>query len=114
MRISDWSSDVCSSDLTPSSSATITSPGSTCAPAQTTGTFTLPSVFLTVPCAKTALDQTGNCISVRSRTSRSGERRVGNACVSTSSSRWSPYTSHTNYASHTNTQVNNSQQTHKI
>ena len=44
---------------TPSSSATITSPGSTAAPAQTIGTLTEPSVALTVPCANTAFDQTG-------------------------------------------------------
>ena len=44
---------------TPSSSATITSPGLTSAPAQTTGTLTEPSVSLTVPCAETAFDQTG-------------------------------------------------------
>ena len=40
---------------TPSSSATITSPGSIDAPAHTTGTLTLPSVSLTVPCADIAL-----------------------------------------------------------
>ena len=40
---------------TPSSSATITSPGLTSAPPHTTGTLTLPSVSLTVPCADTRL-----------------------------------------------------------
>ena len=40
---------------TPSSSATITSPGWTSAPAQTTGTLTEPSVALTVPLALIAL-----------------------------------------------------------
>jgi hypothetical protein len=40
-----------------------TSPGSTAAPAQTTGTLTEPSVSLTVPCAEIALDQTGKPIS---------------------------------------------------
>ena len=48
---------------TPSSSATMTSPGVTSAPAQTTGTLTEPSVAFTVPRADTALLQTGNCIS---------------------------------------------------
>ncbi len=37
---------------TPSSSATTMSPGSTRAPAQTTGTFTEPRVSLTVPARK--------------------------------------------------------------
>ncbi len=39
-------------------------------PARTTGTLTAPGVAFTVPWAHTALDQTGNRISVRSRTSR--------------------------------------------
>src|SRR6185312_12964164 len=55
---------------TPSSSATMTSPGVTRAPAHTTGMFTDPSVALTVPLAEIALLQTGNRISVRTRTSR--------------------------------------------
>src|SRR3546814_2767727 len=60
MRISDWSSDVCSSDL-PS-----VRPNSIL-----TGSSTSP-------------------ITERSR-ARSEERRVGNECVSTCRSRWSPY-----------------------
>ena len=55
---------------TPSSSPTTTSPGSTGAPAQTTGTLTEPGVFFTVPWAHTALDQTGKHMAVRSLTSR--------------------------------------------
>src|SRR6185503_9198992 len=52
------------------SSATMTSPGLTSAPAQTTGTLTEPSVDFTVPLALIARANTGNFISVSSRTSR--------------------------------------------
>ena len=55
---------------TPSSSASTTSPGFTSAPAQITGMFTDPSVALTVPLALIARENTGNCIAVRSLTSR--------------------------------------------
>ena len=55
---------------TPSSSATTTSPGLTSAPAHTTRTLTEPSVALIVPLALMALLHTGNCIAVRSLTSR--------------------------------------------
>src|SRR5574337_194595 len=55
---------------TPSSSATITSPGFTSAPAHTTGTLTEPSVALTVPLAEIVLLQTGNFISASVLTSR--------------------------------------------
>ena len=55
---------------TPSSSATIASPGFTSVPAQTIGTFTEPTVAFTVPFELIARLQTGNCISVRSLTSR--------------------------------------------
>ena len=54
----------------PSSSATTTSPALTRAPAQTTGTFTEPSVALIVPLALIALLHTGKPIAVRSFTSR--------------------------------------------
>src|SRR5271166_4246661 len=55
---------------TPSSSATIASPGLTSAPAQTTGMLTEPSVAFTVPLALTHLLQTGKPISVSVLTSR--------------------------------------------
>jgi hypothetical protein len=55
---------------TPSSSATITSPGCTSAPAQTTGMFTEPRVALTVPLELMARLHTGNPISVSVFTSR--------------------------------------------
>src|SRR3546814_12008928 len=63
MRISDWSSDVCSSDLIARS-------------------------MLVVAHSRIALLKHPRAIS---RTGRSEERRVGKECVSTCRSRWSPY-----------------------
>src|SRR3546814_2150658 len=72
MRISDWSSDVCSSDLTP-------------------GTKNCGSSTLDMPVAVSAspviaVTETGTDCKFRSE-----ERRVGKECVSTCRSRWSPY-----------------------
>src|SRR3546814_3872549 len=73
MRISDWSSDVCSSDLLTSRRVTHRheeAPG-------IDGPFT-------VPLAAFKYAHGGPGI-------RSEERRVGKECVSTCRSRWSPY-----------------------
>src|SRR3546814_6028801 len=67
MRISDWSSDVCSSNLLDS---------------------TVP-VTLDMMCAHGAA-ASGGCAAAASAGS-SEERRVGKECVSTCRSRWSPY-----------------------
>src|SRR3546814_6607334 len=69
MRISDWSSDVCSSDLRlyPSADARLT-----CAERER-GTI------------EAEILSNGECLD------RSEERRVGKECVSTCRSRWSPY-----------------------
>src|SRR3546814_11321334 len=63
MRISDWSSDVCSSDL----------------------------VAWPDRVARQRAGQRGEYLSVGGRAYRSEERRVGKECVSTCRSRWSPY-----------------------
>src|SRR3546814_7921532 len=74
MRISDWSSDVCSSDLR--------------------GNLT-PSPFLSTSVgAVAALAKAGGTQADRwlpAIAARSEERRVGKECVSTCRSRWSPY-----------------------
>src|SRR3546814_19543809 len=81
MRISDWSSDVCSSDL-----IRPWSPAPCC------------SAFL----RSTPWLMSGDCLPIRLSTpqaapskptsdERSEERRVGKECVSTCRSRWSPY-----------------------
>src|SRR3546814_4200064 len=69
MRISDWSSDVCSSDLR----ASAAEPGAHCR-----GNVTRVRLRALSGCADHAMG-------------RSEERRVGKECVSTCRSRWSPY-----------------------
>src|SRR3546814_1786859 len=73
MRISDWSSDVCSSDLTHSCSL----PGSA-------------RIRLKFAPASPVGSAGSAWTSTRTRT-RSEERRVGKECVSTCRSRWTPY-----------------------
>src|SRR3546814_4434552 len=81
MRISDWSSDVCSSDLLAKPAATIFAAG----------------FANRIPCGALLLvsDQPMIPEGVKTETSdrniRSEERRVGKECVSTCRSRWSPY-----------------------
>src|SRR3546814_3698751 len=87
MRISDWSSDVCSSDL----------------PAGLKQAQQLPEPIFT-PSTKAAVgdhdqnvsfdavvDAVGADLANQVRDARSEERRVGKECVSTCRSRWSPY-----------------------
>src|SRR3546814_2298027 len=70
MRISDWSSDVCSSDLAESR---------------------LIIVAVAVRIGKGARHARGVAPGERVVVDRSEERRVGKECVSTCRSRWSPY-----------------------
>src|SRR3546814_6217848 len=72
MRISDWSSDVCSSDL----SLQVLQPLFHCAP--------------TAYYCRQTIDVNHPIVHFRRR-QRSEERRVGKECVSTCRSRWSPY-----------------------
>src|SRR3546814_12691083 len=102
MRISDWSSDVCSSDLPNLASsfhvigeifdkvykhASLTSP-----PLTDVQTTLVPPGGATM--VEFKVDVPGNYVLVDhalSRMERSEERRVGKECVSTCRSRWSPY-----------------------
>src|SRR3546814_3163944 len=84
MRISDWSSDVCSSDLT--------------APLVVEGCIMMHKCHLnTCPTGVATQDPelrkrfTGQPEHVVNYFFRSEERRVGKECVSTCRSRWSPY-----------------------
>src|SRR3546814_4948487 len=89
MRISDWSSDVCSSDLLISI-------------AKERGRKTRADLKLGICgehggdpasiafCQATGLDYV-SCSPYRVPIARSEERRVGKECVSTCRSRWSPY-----------------------
>src|SRR3546814_4448060 len=81
MRISDWSSDVCSSDLR------FVEPLAGGAPVRSTNMGSQVRIFhhLRQCCAKTGF------VRPDERAVRSEERRVGKECVSTCRSRWSPY-----------------------
>src|SRR3546814_2642406 len=77
MRISDWSSDVCSSDLTRGLRERF------------------PDRVLGTPISENAFAGLGGGLAMDGRykpvVERSEERRVGKECVSTCRSRWSPY-----------------------
>src|SRR3546814_9661817 len=84
MRISDWSSDVCSSDLFDAAVAMARTLGA--------DTIVLPwmdSKYREPAAWRTALADF-NRFAARLK-DRSEERRVGKECVSTCRSRWSPY-----------------------
>src|SRR3546814_4099391 len=70
MRISDWSSDVCSSDLHVATGA---------------------GLGLSDIARKSSEPLKASLQPVSDELSRSEERRVGKECVSTCRSRWSPY-----------------------
>src|SRR3546814_14909 len=75
MRISDWSSDVCSSDLAGSWTLMKSTPVDRAKAAWLYAQFV-----------------TSKTVDVKkSHVGRSEERRVGKECVSTCRSRWSPY-----------------------
>src|SRR3546814_17393164 len=96
MRISDWSSDVCSSDLI---AVLVTDSQNTHLDAQ----VTLRKILDALYCAamqsepQDASHTLRNISFVNAKTPvvrctvRSEERRVGKECVSTCRSRWSPY-----------------------
>src|SRR3546814_3708192 len=82
MRISDWSSDVCSSDLlSPGAVIEIVTERQDADAQQRIGAF-LPAMVHGERARHDAQAQ---------RSDRSEERRVGKECVSTCRSRWSPY-----------------------
>src|SRR3546814_10263602 len=85
MRISDWSSDVCSSDLKAEhrigNKAVVRQPRHQDSPSRT-----ILSETCTAICPPRRPMRPRNI-----GTSRSEERRVGKECVSTCRSRWSPY-----------------------
>src|SRR3546814_3144960 len=80
MRISDWSSDVCSSDLPPDISEVIA-----------------PNIEINRLVTAPLLGQQAKPLKINIKLTiddlegRSEERRVGKECVSTCRSRWSPY-----------------------
>src|SRR3546814_6476041 len=86
MRISDWSSDVCSSDLQPRTApAASDSAGFATTRLGSKNRVTpRPSQAAQAPIGELNENKRGS-------SSRSEERRVGKECVSTCRSRWSPY-----------------------
>src|SRR3546814_15144047 len=87
MRISDWSSDVCSSDLAVIVSRKLrglacAAPAHAVKPSPRARSATHPSSTPQVPARRTSRGMVDT---------RSEERRVGKECVSTCRSRWSPY-----------------------
>src|SRR3546814_8409615 len=103
MRISDWSSDVCSSDLAALAlSGLLAAAGPTPSSAYQPPVFAAPEGdYHAVISMVVADDYTSALIMARRigdpllekyvRWVRSEERRVGKECVSTCRSRWSPY-----------------------
>src|SRR3546814_14976249 len=92
MRISDWSSDVCSSDLsrTPSPTASpIATPPTRVATSSPTAAWR--SCSTTARWSASRGWSPASCASRRATRCRSEARRVGKECVSTCRSRWSPY-----------------------
>src|SRR3546814_19716804 len=91
MRISDWSSDVCSSDLLFERLDLIAHRDA--ADQQRHRELVIAAVFLEIlgdlrgKLTRRLEDQAAR----HPRAARSEERRVGNECVSTCRSRWSPY-----------------------
>src|SRR3546814_1524018 len=85
MRISDWSSDVCSSDLgwAAQKRASRRAPGPSLARHRSCGKSLVLVAQIEAHCRGAA--------EAPHRSVRSEERRVGKECVSTCRSRWSPY-----------------------
>src|SRR3546814_13651101 len=102
MRISDWSSDVCSSDLDKPPGSRIQEP-----PPRRAGPPSATQHFVThgrrtirhAPNADPKIDREPRRRKDRPR--RSEERRVGKECVSTCRSRWSTYHSKNKTQNHT-------------
>src|SRR3546814_1874192 len=83
MRISDWSSDVCSSDLLPDhrEHRAIEPGGRVVQVRQAPGQISMDA----------GVHDHGQLVAGEDIPPRSEERRVGKECVSTCRSRWSPY-----------------------
>src|SRR3546814_19490482 len=81
MRMSDWSSDVCSSDL---------GSGFDLAASGTEAALRAGMRYAVIQVAAVVLMLAGVVMHAHA-TGRSEERRVGKECVSTCRSRWSPY-----------------------
>src|SRR3546814_2600335 len=88
MRISDWSSDVCSSDLPEGARVAVQVEKSPEALLLYLATLRAGFVYLPL---NTAYRESEVAYFLGDAEPRSEERRVGKECVSTCRSRWSPY-----------------------
>src|SRR3546814_13392256 len=92
MRISDWSSDVCSSDLPSTRSATMADANTTAGSGNTRpGSAGQGGTGQSGAGAEVQAEFDALRRDISKLTDRSEERRVGKECVSTCRSRWSPY-----------------------
>src|SRR3546814_17865973 len=94
MRISDWSSDVCSSDLVIRQSRAILEPLRDKEVQMRADAAGLPFdqvKAMSFSDQKLIKDAKGDPVGLTGDDYRSEERRVGKECVSTCRSRWSPY-----------------------
>src|SRR3546814_2016598 len=92
MRISDWSSDVCSSDLVVPAVVLVVVPVVVAMLAHQRDLQALARPRLAVAAHEGELEAcTGVAVGAVRVVERSEERRVGKECVSTCRSRWSPY-----------------------
>src|SRR3546814_14663248 len=90
LRISDWSSDVCSSDLSTTSPTIGLFRDLVDLPFRLLGLERAPRA-LTAPLTRSAPSRAPVLFRSAGHQVRSEERRVGKECVSTCRSRWSPY-----------------------
>src|SRR3546814_18219256 len=90
MRISDWSSDVCSSDLDIVATCRLKGRTGVEMEALTAASVAALTLYDMVKAVDRGMRITDIRLLHKSGGKRSEERRVGKECVSTCSSRWSP------------------------
>src|SRR3546814_17258368 len=91
MRMSDWSSDVCSSDLSLSKEGPQVEPKALARRAQQLAARQSRSRLQIFPRSSRIVDDVAIPVDDHMRWRRSDERRVGEEGVSTCRSRWEPY-----------------------
>src|SRR3546814_17708675 len=109
MRISDWSADVCSSDLVAPASPELAEPAAPDGPLRTVTTVETHDLAggRTVQIDRLwRIDTASGLVLREQQQSRSEERRVGKECVSKCRTRWSPTPYHTKHQANNTTNNN--------